>query len=105
MKTVDAPKLSILRPDNVTQTVELNEETSLRKGRDSITMADIQAGDHVLARGAVANDVFVPKNLNVIPPEMWQRLQEMNAEGGTPGAAPKPSAPPGSQQKPPEQPN
>ena len=35
VKTVDAPKLTILRPDNVTQTVELNEETSLRKGRDA----------------------------------------------------------------------
>ncbi len=44
IKSIDAPKLSVLRTDNVTQTLELNEETSLRKGRDSITMADIQAG-------------------------------------------------------------
>jgi len=105
VKSVDPPKLTVTRVDNVTQTLELNEETSLRRGRDSITMADIQAGDHILARGAVANDVFVPKNVNVIPPEVWQRLQEMNTEGGPPGAAPEPSTPPGSQQKPPEQPN
>ena len=44
---MDAPKITVLRPDNVTQTLELNEETSLRKGRESVTMADIQVGDHV----------------------------------------------------------
>lgn len=33
VKSIDAPKLTVLRPDNVTQTLELNEETSLRKGR------------------------------------------------------------------------
>ena len=103
VKSVDPPKLTVMRVDNVTQTLELNEETSLRRGRDSITMADVQAGDHIFARGAVANDVFVPKSLNVIPPEMWQRLQELNTEGSTPGAAPKPSTPPVTQQKPQEQ--
>ena len=35
IKSVDAPKLTVLRSDNVTQTLELNEETSMRKGRDS----------------------------------------------------------------------
>ncbi len=89
VKTIDAPKLTVMRPDNVTQTLELNEETSLRKGRDSITMADIQAGDHVFARGAVQNNVFVPKDVRVIPPEMWNRMQGMN---GAPGAPPAPNA-------------
>jgi hypothetical protein len=95
----------MLRIDNVTQTMELNEETSLRSGRDSITMADIQAGDHVFARGAVVNDMFVPKNLNVIPPEMWKRMQEMRAENGPQGAVPPTTMPPPPQQKPPELPN
>lgn len=89
IKSVDAPKLTILRPDNVTQTIELNEETSLHKGRDSITMADIQPGDHVLVRGATANNVFQPKNVMVIPPEIWQRMQEMGM-GGASGQPPKP---------------
>src|SRR6267142_684011 len=48
VKSIDAPKLAVLRPDNVTQTLELSEETSLRRGRESITMADIQVGDHVV---------------------------------------------------------
>src|SRR5882672_644652 len=62
IKSVDAPKLTVLRSDNVTQTIELNEDSSLRKGRESITMADIQPGDHVIARGSMQNNVFVPKN-------------------------------------------
>src|SRR5258707_2609112 len=102
VKSVDPPKLTVQRIDNVAQTLELNEDTSLRRGRDSITMADIQAGDHIFARGGVANDVFIPKNLNVIPPEMWKRMQEMNAEGGQRGVAPKATTPPAAQQKPQE---
>jgi preprotein translocase subunit YajC len=89
IKSVDAPKLTILRPDDVTQSIELNEETSLRKGRDSITMADIQTGDHVFVRGGMANNVFQPKNVMVFSPEQWKRMQEMGIGG--PGApAPKP---------------
>jgi preprotein translocase subunit YajC len=89
VKAIDAPKLTILRPDNVTQTVELNEETSLRKGRDSITMADIQAGDHIMVRGGMANNVFQPKSVMVISPEQWKRMQEMGT-GGAGGQAAKP---------------
>ena len=82
VKSVDAPKITVLRPDNVTQTLELNEETSLRKGRDSVTMADIQVGDHVFVRGAAQNNAFVPKMVMVIGAEQWKRMQEM---GMTPG--------------------
>jgi hypothetical protein len=86
IKSIDAPKLTVLRSDNVTQTLELNEDTSMRKGRDSITMADIQAGDHVFARGAVENNVFVPKTVVVVGPEQWKRMQEFGqqarGEGG-----------------------
>lgn len=82
VKSVDAPKITVLRPDNVTQTLELNEETSLRKGRDSVTMADIQVGDHVFVRGGVQNNTFVPKMVMVIGTEQWKRMQEM---GMTPG--------------------
>jgi len=105
VKSVDTPKLTVLRTDNVTQTLELNEETSLRRGRDSITMADIQLGDHIFARGAVAKDVFVPKGVNVIPPEQWNRMQETGEGRGTRGAAPQGSVTPATPPNPPEQPN
>jgi preprotein translocase subunit YajC len=105
VKSVDAPKLTILRPDNVTQTVELNEETSLRKGRDSVTMADIQAGDHIMMRGGMVNNVFQPKSVMVIGPEQWKRMQELGMSGGAPPANPPPPNPPkdnSQPQKPPE---
>ena len=82
VKSVDAPKLSVLRTDKVTQTIELNEDTSLRKGRESITMADIQLGDHVFARGAMENDAFVPKTVMVIGTEQWKRIQEWTQGAG-----------------------
>ena len=93
VKSVDAPKLTILRSDNVTQTIELNEETSLRKGRDSITMADIRPGDHLVAHGALQNNVFVPKNVMVLSPVQWQRMQEMATGRGGPRGNPPPDVP------------
>jgi Domain of unknown function (DUF5666) len=99
VKTVDAPKLTILRPDNVTQTVELSEETSLRKGREAITMADIQPGDHIMVRGGMANNAFQPKSLIIFGAEQWKRMQEMGMAGGAPANAPKDNSQP---QKPPE---
>ena len=95
VKSVDAPKITVLRPDNVTQTLELSEETSLRKGRESVTMADIQVGDHVFVRGAVQDNAFVPKMVMVIGPEQWKRMQEMGMapEAAKPPADSKPNPP------------
>jgi len=101
VKSVDAPKLTVLRPDNVTQTLELNEETSLRRGREGITMADVQPGDHVVVRGAVENNAFVPKNVMVFSDEQWKQMEEMRkmsgmgsagsaSAGSKPATAPKP---------------
>jgi len=102
VKAIDAPKLTILRPDNVTQTVELNEETSLRKGRDSITMADIQQGDHIMVRGGMQANAFQPKSVMVIGPEQWKRMQELGMAGGPSANPPKDNNQP---QKPPEPPH
>lgn len=76
VKSIDAPKLTVLRPDNVTQTLELNEETSLRRGRESITMADIQPGDHVVVHGGLQNNAFVPKAVILLSAEQWERMQQ-----------------------------
>jgi len=106
VKTIDPPRLTVLRPDKVSQTLELNEETSLRRGRESITMADIQVGDHVIARGALENNVFVPKGLNVVSPEQWKRMQEMMAREGPGGPlAPNAAASPHSSVAPSSPPN
>lgn len=102
IKSIDAPKLSVLRSDNVVQTIELNEETSLRRGRDSITMADIQVGDHLFARGATQNNVFAPKMVTIIDPEQWKRMQDRMQEMGLTGPGAGPANKGAAQQKPPE---
>lgn len=97
IKAIDAPSLTILRPDNVTQSVQLDENTSLHKGRESITMADIQAGDHVFIHGTMVNNSFQPKNVMVMSPEQWKRMQENGMVGGGNSASPQPAKPPQSQ--------
>ncbi len=89
VKALDPPKITVLRPDNVTQTIELNEDTSLRRGQESVTMADIQPGDHIFARGGMQNGAFVPKMVNVISPEQWKRMQEMGFVPGGGQAPPR----------------
>ena len=88
VKSIDPPKLTVLRSDDVTQTLELNEDTSLRKGRESITMADIHPGDHVMIRGASQNNVFEPKNAMVLSPEQWERMQQNRARSAPAANAP-----------------
>ncbi|HXJ11171.1 MAG TPA: DUF5666 domain-containing protein [Candidatus Limnocylindrales bacterium] len=89
VKSIDAPKLTVLRADNVTQTLELNEDTSLRRGRESITMADIQAGDHVVVRGGLQNNLFIPKAVILLSPEQWERMQQFaQGRAGQGGSAP-----------------
>jgi preprotein translocase subunit YajC len=92
VKSVDAPKLTVLRADNVTQTLELNEDTSLRRGRESITMADIQPGDHIVVRGGLQNNVFVPKAVILLSAEQWERMQQFaQGDAGQAGHAAAPA--------------
>jgi Domain of unknown function (DUF5666) len=87
VKALDPPSITVLRTDNVKQTFELNEDTSLRKGRDSVTMADVQVGDHIFARGASQDNQFVPKTVVVIAPEQWKRMQEIGVTSAAAGKA------------------
>ena len=100
VKSIDPPKMTVLRTDNVTQTLELSEETSLRKGRESITMADIKVGDHIVSHGDLQKEVVVPKGVMVLGPEQWQRFEEFQAQTG--GAANKPATPESAPPKPQE---
>jgi len=73
-------------------------------GKDSITMADIQAGDHIMVRGGMANNVFQPKSVMVISPEQWKRFQE-SGMGGAGGQTAKPPQDNSKPQNPPEPPH
>ena len=66
VKAIDGTKLVIARPDGQTQTIEVDENTSFHKGRDSITLPDIKVGDRVFGRGQLNSaGVFVPATFNV----------------------------------------
>ena len=51
--------------DNAPHTVVADENTTFRKRRDPVTLADIQVGDIIRADGALKNGVFVAASVNV----------------------------------------
>ena len=66
VKAINETTLIIARPDNQqTLNIEVDENTSFKKGRESITLADIKADDFVSGQGEVKNGVFVAKELRV----------------------------------------
>jgi hypothetical protein len=68
VKAISGTRVTILRPDGVTQNISVDEKTSFRKNQESVTLADVKVGDHVFGRGEVKKDVFVPADLNVGEP-------------------------------------
>ena len=55
-------------PDNATHTFVADENTTFRKRRDPITLADIQVGDMVRAEGAIKNSAFLATAVAVMSP-------------------------------------
>jgi hypothetical protein len=91
VKSIDGTKITIQRPDNTTQTVELDENTSLTKHRESITLADVHAGDAVSVRGETKDGAFVPKSVNVMDPAQWERMKQFMSSGAPPSGTPPPA--------------
>ncbi len=75
VKSIDEAKLTILRVDGQTQVIEADENTSFKKQGESITLADIKPGDHVMGRGELKNGVFVPMNLRIGDFPQMQMMQ------------------------------
>jgi hypothetical protein len=61
---IEGTKLTIRKPDNTEQVIEVDDETAFRNGRESVTFADVKVGDFVRGQGALKNGVFVPNELN-----------------------------------------
>ena len=55
-------------PDNAPHSFVADENTSFRKRRDPITLADIQVGDAIRVEGALKNGQFVATSVSVMPP-------------------------------------
>jgi hypothetical protein len=89
---LDDAKMTVERPDHVSQTIAFDETTSFKRGRgirglggmgagggqadtaaagdsgESITLADIKVGDNVTGQGLVKSGTFVPTLLMVSTP-------------------------------------
>ncbi|MFZ1941724.1 MAG: DUF5666 domain-containing protein [Terracidiphilus sp.] len=63
---IDGVKITLTgTPDNAAHTVVANENTTFRKRRDPVTLADIQVGDTVRVDGAMKDGVFAATTVNV----------------------------------------
>jgi hypothetical protein len=63
-------KITIERAgDKQAQTVTVDENTSFRKHREDVTLADIKVGDFISAEGALHADIFLATNLRIMDPE------------------------------------
>ncbi len=113
---LDNAKMTVERPDKVSQTIGFDESTSFRRGGrggmamngmmggggmggraegapggeeggESITLADVKVGDNVRGTGTLKAGVFVPGQLVVVvPPPAGGRRR--GGEGALPPGAP-----------------
>jgi hypothetical protein len=75
-------KITIERAnDKQTQTVAVDENTSFRKRREDVTLADIKVGDFISAQGALHADTFLATTL---------RIMTQPPTGSAPGPPPGP---------------
>lgn len=91
VKAINETRLTIARPDGQTQEIEVDENTSFKKGSESITLPDIKVGDFVRGRGELKGNMFVPKELILGRPQMRIMM------GGPGGQAPEQKKPDGTQ--------
>ena len=70
VKAINETKLTIARPDGQTQDIEVDENTSFRRGQESITLPEIKVGDFVRGPGELKENVFVARQLMVGRPQM-----------------------------------
>lgn len=113
---MDDVKITVMRPDHVSQVIEVDETTSFRKGRrrgqnaaangsdaaagangsgEMVTLADVKIGDMIAGQGSLKHGVFVPTTLSILPPGaegvmgMRGRRGESGSTNDAAAAAPK----------------
>ncbi len=86
VKAINETKLTIARPDGQSQDIEVDENTSFKKGGESVTLADIKIGDFIAGPGELKDNLFVAKELRVGRPRMGGMGNgQGNAQGGGAG--------------------
>ncbi|HEY6448721.1 MAG TPA: DUF5666 domain-containing protein [Acidobacteriaceae bacterium] len=85
----DALTVTVERPDKVTQTIAVDENTTFHKrgssGDEDVTFPDIKVGDMVRANGSVQGPHFLATNLSVITPGDRGPGRYGRGEGGAAG--------------------
>jgi hypothetical protein len=85
---IDGVKVSVFSSmDNAAHVFAADENTTFRKRRDPVTLADVQVGDTVRVEGAIKNGSFVATEVMV-----------MGMPGGAPPMPPPPARSPGQPQ-------
>jgi Domain of unknown function (DUF5666) len=69
VKSIHDTRLTVVRPDGQSAEIEVDENTSFKRGNESITFPEIKVGDFVRGTGELKNNVFVPKELLVGRPQ------------------------------------
>jgi hypothetical protein len=118
---IDDVKLTVMRPDGVSQVIEVDEGTSFKRGgrgmasmingsgpvgatgggrpdvaaagAESITLADVKVGDTVVGPGALKDGVFVPTQLSVMDAAAMGQRRRRAAEGSAAAPANSVAAP------------
>jgi hypothetical protein len=120
---MDGLKLTVMRPDGVSQVIGVDEGTSFKRGGrgmaamvsgsgvidgtaagratggngvnsgESITLADVKVGDGVAGRGSLKDGLFVPTELGVMDAATMGQRRRRNSEAGSGGTAAPPAAP------------
>lgn len=94
VKAIDKTRLTIARTDGKTQEIEVDGNTTFRRSQQNITLPEIKVGDFVMGRGELKNNVFVPRTLNVGPPQpQLQSGTGAASPGQTAPATPAPAQP------------
>ena len=75
-------KITIERAnDKQMQIVAVDENTSFRKRREDVTLADVKVGDFISAQGALHADTFLATTLRIMPPGTGGPNGDMPGQG------------------------
>jgi len=93
VRAINETKLTIAKPDGQSQDIEVDENTSFRRGQESITLPDIKVGDFVRGPGELKNGTFIAKELMVGRPQRAFGAGRGNGQPPPNGDAEKPTTP------------
>ncbi len=85
---MDALQLTITRIDHKSQVITVDETTSFKKDRQSVTLRDVHVGDRVRGKGSVKDGVFVPEELMIMDASPGGNRPQSDGQSPMDGPAP-----------------